>query len=320
MQKKSLFLILKILVSSLLIWLLSLSIDFNFSIIRLEEIKYFYLFFALVVFVMLLLNNTVRWRTVMSAIGGTMEFAATLKILYISFFFNQALPSAIGGDAFKIFLTRKSGIGLRESINGVMLERIITLLGLILLVLITQPFLMSTVKDTPLQFIFPTLAVGAIIGIYCLTWLDRLPRVMGDWKIIKGLANIALDTRIFFSSLRFSIFSIVLGITGNILISLMVYFCAKSLSIEVTVVHCLVLVPPVVLILTIPISIGGWGVREGAMIGAFGLVGISGGDAFILSISFGLANLCFSLPGVLFLISGDYKNKGQNEKKNFNDR
>ena len=319
MQKKSLFLILKILVSSLLLWLLSLSIDFNFSIIRLEEIKFFYLFFALVVFTIILLNNTVRWRTVMSAIGKTMGFVATLKILYMSFFLNQALPSAIGGDALRIFLTRKSGIGLRESINGVMLERIITLLGLILLVLITQPFLMITVKDTPLKFIFPILAVGAIIGIYCLTWLDRLPRVMGDWKIIKGLANIALDTRIFFSSLRFSIFSIVLGITGNILISLMVYFCAKSLSIEVTVVHCLVLVPPVVLILTIPISIGGWGVREGAMIGAFGLVGISGGDAFILSISFGLANLCFSLPGVLFLISSDYKNKGQKEEKDFND-
>ena len=320
MQKKSLFLILKILVSSVLIWLLVLNIDFNLSLIRPEEIRYFYLFLASILFILTILNNTVRWLIVMSVIGGTMKFLTTLKILYISIFLNQALPSAIGGDVLRIFLSRKAGIGLREAINGVMLERIITILGLILLVLITQPFVITSIEDTSLKIIFPIMAVVAILGVYCLTWLDRLPRVIGDWKIIQSLANIALDTRIFFSNLRFSIYSIGMGVTGNILISLIVYCCAKSLSIEVTVLHCLVLVPPVILILTIPISIGGWGVREGAMIGAFGLVGVSSSDAFMLSISFGFSTLFVSLPGGLFWISGNYKNEIEEEEKDLNDR
>ena len=304
----------------MLIWVLVLNIDFNLSLISLEEIKYFYLFLAIILFILTIINNTVRWLIVMSVIGETMKFLTTLKILYISTFLNQALPSTIGGDVLRIFLSRKAGIGLREAINGVMLERIITILGLILLVLITQPFLITTIEDTSLKIIFPIMAVVAVVGVYCLTWLDRLPRLIGDWKIIQSLANIALDTRIFFSNLRFSIYSIGMGVTGNILISLMIYCCAKSLSIEVTVVHCLVLVPPVILILTIPISIGGWGVREGVMIGAFGLVGVSSSDAFMLSVLFGLSTLFVSLPGGLFWISGNYKNEIEKEEKDLNDR
>ena len=73
---------------------------------------------------------------------------------------------------------------------------------------------------------------------------------------------------------------------GNILISFAAYLIAQSLSIEVSVLDCLVLIPPVILITTLPISIAGWGVREGAMVAAFAFVGVAEGDAFVMSILF----------------------------------
>jgi Lysylphosphatidylglycerol synthase TM region len=44
----------------------------------------------------------------------------------------------------------------------------------------------------------------------------------------------------------------------------------------------LVLVPPVILVMTVPVSIAGWGVRETAMVVAFGFVGVSGDSALAL--------------------------------------
>ena len=70
---------------------------------------------------------------------------------------------------------------------------------------------------------------------------------------------------------------------------------------------CLVLIPPVVLVSTIPISIAGWGVREAAMITLLALVGVAKADAFVLSVLFGLLTFGLSLPGGIVWIIGGYK-------------
>ena len=70
---------------------------------------------------------------------------------------------------------------------------------------------------------------------------------------------------------------------------------------------CLVLIPPVVLVSTIPISIAGWGVREAAMITLLALVGVAEADAFVLSVLFGLLTFGLSLPGGIVWIIGVYK-------------
>ena len=79
-----------------------------------------------------------------------------------------------------------------------------------------------------------------------------------------------------------------------------------GLDLEVTFLDCLVLVPPVLLIMTIPISIGGWGVREGAMVALFGLIGVPGHGALALSVMFGLVGIAVAVPGgIVWLISRD---------------
>jgi len=81
------------------------------------------------------------------------------------------------------------------------------------------------------------------------------------------------------------------------------------------------------LILTIPISIGGWGVREGAMVTAFALVGVPGEGALVLSLLFGVIGLVVSLPGGIVwlmmrgkndeaMIPGDELSTLQSEQEN----
>ena len=60
----------------------------------------------------------------------------------------------------------------------------------------------------------------------------------------------------------------------------------------------LALVPPAVLLTILPVSLAGWGLREGAMVGLFLLVGADKSMVLTFSIVYGLVNLIASLPGL----------------------
>ncbi len=118
--------------------------------------------------------------------------------------------------------------------------------------------------------------------------------------------HLASDTKRLFLSSQFACKAIFLWIFVNILLAMSAYLTFRALSVEVSILDCLVLIPPVILFMTLPISIAGWGVREGAMVGAFAFVGILEGDAFVVSVLFGLINIIFALPGGLLWLKGEY--------------
>ena len=74
---------------------------------------------------------------------------------------------------------------------------------------------------------------------------------------------------------------------------------AGLLGVAVKLTDCLIIIPPVVLIMMLPISIAGWGLREGAMVVGFGLVGVAPSDALAISVCCGLASVITGLPGGL---------------------
>jgi hypothetical protein len=63
--------------------------------------------------------------------------------------------------------------------------------------------------------------------------------------------------------------------------------------------YSLFLVPPVILVAVVPISIAGWGVREGAMIAAFAYAGLPQSDGLIVSLLFGIGFLLVGIVGGL---------------------
>jgi len=121
-------------------------------------------------------------------------------------------------------------------------------------------------------------------------------------------AKKAADTRRVFLQPLHTVRVLFWAIAGNANITFAVFLMAMSLGLEVTWLDCLILVPPVILVTTLPISIAGWGVREGAMVTAFGLVGVPAEGALVLSLMFGLWGIVMGLPGgVIWLLSRDRK-------------
>ena len=307
MSQKPLHFVLKLTVSILLIGFIAWKFDLSSSYLRLTNLKTGYVLLAIIVLVILQFNNTARWRAVLNTIEAKLGFWTSFRLLYIGVFFNLTLPSSVGGDAVRMYLARKEGLSLPGAINSVMLERVATLSGLILLVLVTQPLLLNRIGDNPAKIIFPILAIFVVLGIVILMFLDKFPSQFRRIRIVRGLGHLASDTKKLFLSPIGTILSVGLGVSGNIFVAFAAYLLSQALRIDLNIIDCLVLIPPVLLITTIPISIAGWGVRESAMVAVLAYAGVSEGDAFILSLLFGISILIASLPGGLIWIKGGYK-------------
>jgi uncharacterized membrane protein YbhN (UPF0104 family) len=93
--------------------------------------------------------------------------------------------------------------------------------------------------------------------------------------------------------------TLLLAVSAQILMAVTAYLLGQSLAIGLSLLDCLVLMQPVVLLTSLPISIGGWGVRETAMIGLLGLVGVPASAALLLSVELGLIAMVASLPGLV---------------------
>jgi uncharacterized membrane protein YbhN (UPF0104 family) len=300
---------LKFAFSAALIAYMAFTFDLGDATQRIAEVDAGWIAISVAIFALLMANNALRWEIVVLAIGSRLGFWPALRMIYIAAFFNQALPSTIGGDAARMVFSRRAGLSLAASINSVMLERVVAVLGLILLVVATQPFLLSRIGDSLAKYVFPLLAAGGIAGICFLMVLDRMPERWRKWSLVRGLAQLAADAKSLFLHPVYAAAAIGCGVIGQLLISGLFFALAKALDLShIDLLDCIVLIPPVILITTIPISIAGWGLREGAMVTVFAFVGVARGDAFVLSILFGVVNLALSLPaGLVWLASGGRK-------------
>src|SRR5262249_56140773 len=81
---------------------------------------------------------------------------------------------------------------------------------------------------------------------------------------------------------------LLLGLATHIFGVLLIYELVRALATPISLLDCLLIVPPTLLISSVPISLGGWGVREGALAAGFVLVGATSEAGVATSVLFGL--------------------------------
>ena len=309
MSKKWLALALKCLVSGFLIWFLISKIDLGEAKDRLAGADPSMLAAAVLVILVQICVGGLRWQAVLKAIGTPLSIFKTIQLFYIGAFFSQILPSSVGGDAVRIYKAYREGIGLRGSVNGVLLERAVTVVALVVLVDVTLPWFMPRVDEATMKLILPGIVLvtlAGVVGLGFLMMLDRLPEGLRRWRVVRGLGNLGVDARRVFLHPGHLAPVLAWGLVTHVNISFCVFLLAMGLSLDVTLLDCLVLVPPVLLVMTLPISIAGWGVRETAMVAAFGLIGVPEGGAAVLGFLLGLVGVVTSAPGgLIWLASRD---------------
>jgi uncharacterized protein (TIRG00374 family) len=300
MTKNQILVILKVIVSGGLIWFLLSSIDIGAAKDRILGADPVMILCAGFVLLIQMGVGGARWWAVMRAIETPLPWFELTKLFWIGGFFSQALPSSVGGDPIRIYMAYKDGLPLSKAINGVMLERVVTIIGLTILAIAVQPWFVPKLNAETQMLTLTVLAMlgaGTIFGVIVLLYLDRLPEALSKFRIVRGMNALAADSRLLFLRLKGAVLASIFGILTHVNISLCVFFLAMSIGVDVTWLDCMVLMPLVILVTTLPISIAGWGVREGAMVTAFALVGVPGEGALVLSLMLGILGIVMMIPG-----------------------
>ncbi|UWU66461.1 lysylphosphatidylglycerol synthase transmembrane domain-containing protein [Bradyrhizobium sp. NC92] len=242
-----------------------------------------------------------RWMLILRAMNVPLDWLPGWRILIVSNFFNQVLPA--GGDAVRIWMLRRQGVQWSQTIGSIVADRFLGLLGLGFILLAGLPFLLARVPDNSLLFAIAIILAVACLGAIALVTLDRWPpRVVV--AVPARVVQFAMLIRAPLLATEGRAMLIGSAIAVHLITVATCYVLAIGLQAPLSALDAFVLVPLVILSSAIPISIGGWGVREGAMVAALGLAGIASDKALAISVLLGLGALIVGLfGGLVWLIA-----------------
>jgi uncharacterized protein (TIRG00374 family) len=239
-----------------------------------------------------------RWYRIMISKGVQISVRRSARYFWLGLFFNQLLPSSIGGDAIRGYCLVRDGQSVGRATLSVLLDRILGMAGLVVLIALAIPYAMNLIKNPEMQWGMMSALLVVIAGFIAILFMDIFTRRFSSWRVMKGLTTLASDARQLLGSrqgLGLVLFSVLIHILSIVVVGML----SSALSIKVDWIALTIIVPITTLLITIPLSIAGWGVREGVMVVGLGYVGIAPEEALALSILYGLLTLVVALPGML---------------------
>ena len=259
-----------------------------------------HLFMAMVLGCLISFVASVRWYYVIRATGHRLTWYRVLQLTLTGTFFNQVLPTSMGGDLARIPYAHQSGLPLGSSVSSVILDRAAGMTALVVLVLATLPLDLSILDASHARWTLAGVAACGLAGIALVLCMALVPARLIP-RVLEPLINLSLSLRETLAG-RYAPAVLVPGVAVHVVRVATVYAIATGMHLDINFTDCLVLVPPALLLTLLPVSIGGWGIREGAFVVAFGFTGLPPEQAFALSVLFGVTILVAGLLGAPFWI------------------
>lgn len=238
-----------------------------------------------------------RWYLIMNRFGAPILKRQSIRLTYVSAFLNQVLPGGVGGDAIRTWLAFREGHQLSHALNGVAMDRLLGFGTLVLLALTSVAMLDHYSELRLLELSLIPLAAALVAGVALLMLLDRLPKPLARFRAIRALGYLARDARALFLSGASAAVVLALSVIANVNLCASLFLFMVAFNTPLAAPLLAISAAPVILASSLPISVGGWGTREAAVVAMMAILSVNPEPAVVASISFGLAGLLITLPG-----------------------
>ncbi len=208
-------------------------------------------------------------------------------------------------DAFSRIVRLGEGLSRTGELSEAAQDRAIGLAVLALLIAASLPWSLRLIADPQGRaalLLTDAAAIAGGIGFLVLGFLRW--RWLARWQIVQHaqacseIAGRLIVSRIHGPSL------VVLSLLVNVLNAVIAWAVIRSIGADVSFAQLFLLIPPVMLVTTMPISIAGWGVREATMALAFGYAALRPEDGVAASLLFGIVNfVAGALGGLAWILS-----------------
>ena len=251
------------------------------------------------------LISAYRWQILIHAQGDRVPLVFLAKSYLVGTFFNNFLPTRFGGDIVRIWDGSRYSRSLLKSSAIVLVERLTGVIVLLFFACSASLYRLDMAQSIPV--IWVSLLVG-VIGLVCfLAFFTPLTSIMLNWipdkkplDKIKGKILAFREVVLVYKKqrkpfLKALFWALLLQI--NVIIHY--YFAGKALHLDISLFDYFIFIPIILIILIIPVTIGGLGLREIIYIEIFKFYGIAQAAAVSFPL---LADLAFTL--IIGIIGG----------------
>lgn len=323
-MKKSALLFLKVVFSvGILVYIFTRVVDLGDLWANLREASVSYLVAAIVVYLLVQSLSAYRWYLLLKPLDIEIGFPKILSLYYLGMYFNFFLPSAIGGDVFKVYYLNKETGRLSASTASVFLDRDVGMGGLLIAATLVAAYGGTRIPPengvllAPLFALIGVAFIAANLAIFYRPTYNLLHRLLSMFRMKQA------DEKVehLFESVnsyrgQWGLGAVTLIISLGVQVGCAVVNILAAGAIGLRTHHgwidFMVFIPAIGLIGMIPLSVNGAGWREASYILLFQSVGAEAHQAATLSLLWLGIMVITSLPGgIIYLARGGRTRESQ---------
>lgn len=249
-----------------------------------------------------------RWRYTAGRLGLPIPYMQAVREYYLATFTNQVLPGGVLGDVNRALRHGADTDNRAAAAHGVAIERLSGQVVLAAVVLTGLAWLSITGSingtdvtgadfSSPLFWLLAAVAVMVLLGWF---FTRKSSRVSVYFGTLRGYLVRALLS---WPALPMQVLTSLLVVASYLAVFLVLANGADYLNDLPSAAVVATLCSLLLLSMVIPVTVSGWGVREGAAVMLWPMVGLPAEQGLALSVAYGALIFISSLPGVLFLFN-----------------
>lgn len=233
--------------------------------------------------------STIRWKLLLP---GTLSIRKLFSLYLIGSFFNTLLPGVIGGDAVKGFYLYQATRNGSLTLASIFMDRYIGFIVLLLICTLAFPFGYKYFQGIIIEWLLPLIVLTFIIASL-LTFGFRIGRSIKKISVFYDYFHKYRNQKNVIAKAMF--LSLLVQLSAIISVNIL----ALGFGQHIPFLASLIFIPLIIMFTTVPISIAGIGIREGAFVLFLGLIGIKPEFATSISLSWFATIVGASLLGLI---------------------
>jgi uncharacterized protein (TIRG00374 family) len=249
-----------------------------------------------------------RWQLLLAAKGIREPLGWLTRLYFVGYAAGQVLPTGVGGDAVRILEhSRRRPEARAEAAGAVIMERAIGSAGTLVMVAIGLAFAVGRYDDIAL---FVWVEIGFVVGMAvaaALMFSRRAAAVLE--RHFPRLRRLERPIAGFYAALHGyrSHAGALLGVLAVTLVMqfvriLGIWLCGEAVGLDLSPLVYVVLGPMLFLVMMVPFTINGLGVREAFFVAFLTRFGVSTEAAFATGFLFYAVTIATSLPGGVIML------------------
>jgi uncharacterized protein (TIRG00374 family) len=301
---------LQILVSVGIVVYLLWQIDVGKTVDLIAGANGLYLLAALAIFVATTWGMAWRWKLLLGSKGIHEPIRWLTSLYFIGYAAGQVLPTGIGGDAVRIVKhSRRRPDAKGEAAAAVLLERVIGAAGTLVMVAIGLVAAIGRYDDIAYLVWIELLFVALVAAGFVLLFSKRAGRALRWLGPLAARVKLERAGRSLYQGMhgyreKPGVLVAVLALTVALQFVrvIAIWLCGKAVGVDESILVYVILGPLLFLVMMVPFTINGLGVREAFFVAFLGRFGVDADAAFATGFLFYAVTIATSLPGAFILL------------------